>query len=264
MIGNARLRFDPTRTVEGTMATPWPASARATSACGSLPSSTTRGSSWAIRHAASKSCLAPNSGRSRSSGSLARSLDRHGGPSLPARTVTRDGQHAYREEESAGQVRPKGHAGQGQVELAAVHQVEQANASGFDEPDVHAGPRARVAAQKARDHALHRLGGRAQAKAADLSAAEHARALGQRLGPRQQLAAPVQEVLALGRELDAAAHAVEQTNAQLALQVLDLAREGRLADMDAQRGPGDAGRVRDGHEIAEVPELHSMPLRHGL
>ena len=53
-----------------------------------------------------------------------------------------------------------------------------------------------------------------------------------RIGPGQHVSTSFQELLACGGEPDPAPDAVEEAYAELGLEIADLARERRLADVD--------------------------------
>jgi hypothetical protein len=57
-------------------------------------------------------------------------------------------------------------------------------------------------------------------------------------------------------ERHAARDALEERRAELALEVADLPAERRLRDVQAPGGAPEVPLLRDGREIAEVPELH--------
>src|SRR5262245_29850228 len=82
------------------------------------------------------------------------------------------------------------------------------------------------------------------------------RTLHERLGLCEDVAAPREQVLAGGRQLDATADTIEQTNAEFGLEILDLARERGLADVHAQRRLRDAAHPGDTHKVAQMPEFH--------
>jgi hypothetical protein len=57
-----------------------------------------------------------------------------------------------------------------------------------------------------------------------------------RIGPGQHVSTPFQELLTFGGEPDSATDAVEEAEAELGLEVADLSRERRLADVDPKGG----------------------------
>jgi hypothetical protein len=93
---------------------------------------------------------------------------------------------------------------------------------------------------------------------ARLSALERPCPLTDRIGVRQQPAAPPQQVFPLGRELNAAPAAIEQPDVQAGFQCLDLPAKSRLADVQPSGGPSEAASVDDGDERAQVSEVHRL------
>ena len=69
----------------------------------------------------------------------------------------------------------------------------------------------------------------------------------------RRISRALQEVLALGGEVQTAADAVEERQAQLALEVADLARERGLREAQLRGGAGDIAGVGHADEVAEVP-----------
>src|SRR5207302_1942655 len=110
-------------------------------------------------------------------------------------------------------------------------------------PHLDARPRAAEAREERADQALERLGGGAEPQRARPSARQRAGALAQRVRRAQDLARALQEVFALGGEVQTAADAVEERQAQLALEIADLARERGLREAQLRCG-ARAGRTR--------------------
>ncbi len=80
------------------------------------------------------------------------------------------------------------------------------------------------------------------------------------LGAGQQRAGPRHQRPARLGEYDPAAGAVEQLGAQLPFQVADRRAERRLHDQLPARGGGEAALGDDGHEVAELADLHRPTL----
>ena len=72
----------------------------------------------------------------------------------------------------------------------------------------------------------------------------------------QQPTASPQQVLALGCQFDPAADAIEQGNSEFEFKRLDLARCGRLAQMQASMRRGKAAGFRNDDEGLQVPKIH--------
>jgi hypothetical protein len=62
----------------------------------------------------------------------------------------------------------------------------------------------------------------------------------------------------LGRS-NAARQTLKQSNAKLFLQVLDLLAEWRLCDAELFGGMCETAVIGDGHEIAQMPQIHVYP-----
>ena len=67
-----------------------------------------------------------------------------------------------------------------------------------------------------------------------------------------------QEHPARFRQGDVAFAAFQQAHAEILFQRLDLLREGRLRQMQAQRCPSEAQLLGDGHEIAQLAEIEHI------
>jgi hypothetical protein len=80
--------------------------------------------------------------------------------------------------------------------------------------------------------------------------------LDQRVGVGEQSATATQQVLTLGRQLHAAADAVEEPHTEVALEVAHLAPERGLRHVQPRCRTRHAGGVHHGDEIAEVSQLH--------
>ncbi len=83
-------------------------------------------------------------------------------------------------------------------------------------------------------------------------------ARGEGLDAAQQILTPLQKILSFRCQHDAASEPVKEPDTQFPLEIADLAGEGRLRHPKSLRGPGDAGGVGHGDEVAEVAELHAL------
>jgi hypothetical protein len=79
------------------------------------------------------------------------------------------------------------------------------------------------------------------------------------VGLGEHLADLAEEGAPGGGELDAARAAHEQLGAHLLLEVADLPAERRLGDVQPRGRPPEVQLLGDGHEVAEVAELHAGP-----
>ena len=146
-----------------------------------------------------------------------------------------------------------------------LHQVQQPHAAFLGELNLDSGAQASVAREEAGQDALRCLRRGPDSKHSHDAPGQSTSTLANRLRLCQDVATVSQQILALGRELDATTDSIEELHSELRLQVADLAREGRLADVDVLGGPRDAALLGDAHEIAEMPKLHrvpSMPQKH--
>ena len=87
-------------------------------------------------------------------------------------------------------------------------------------------------------------------------ASQRARPFAEELDVLQQPTASPQQVLALGCQFDPAADAIEQRNSEFEFKRLDLARCGRLAQMQASMRRGKAAGFRNDDEGLQVPKIH--------
>jgi hypothetical protein len=115
--------------------------------------------------------------------------------------------------------------------------------------------------QRRRDQCGDGLRRRADPQASDPPAREVAGPHRQRLGLLHQAGGAWKHLLAFGRQHQPLAHPVEQGEADLVLQRLQLPRQGRLADVQRLRGARDIHQLGDGDEeseLANVPHLASL------
>jgi len=178
------------------------------------------------------------------------------------RMVVRDDEHhllvVERLEPEIGlRARPIGDA---DVELAGVQRRDDLVGGELVDPHLHG----RMAAEEDRDAVRDQADvegvrrtdahpprepatARAQRRDALVDLAQCARRVGE-----EQLAR-------LGRH-HLAADALEERLADLLLELADLVRERRLGDVDVRRGAREAQAVGQGHEVAQVSQLHGNPV----
>jgi len=82
--------------------------------------------------------------------------------------------------------------------------------------------------------------------------------LAERLRPGEEVSALGEEVLSLARDAHSTADAIEEPDAEILLELADLAPEGRLTHPKLRRSLRETSRVSDGDEVAEVPEIHDQ------
>jgi hypothetical protein len=110
--------------------------------------------------------------------------------------------------------------------------------------------------QDAREDVQVGRGGEADREATDLAAAGALRDTLRSLGLRENLAGVLEKRAACGCELDAALRPVEEGDPELLLELANLLAEWGLRDLDPRGGATEVQFLRDGEEVAEVPELH--------
>ena len=120
-----------------------------------------------------------------------------------------------------------------EVNIAAFEAIRNAGAAIFDQVDIHGGVSAPISRQKIGEHCLHMLGAATNAQRTCLSSFQRACTLTEGLYVLQELTTASQQVLAFGCKFDPAADAIEQRNSKLSLKSLNLARSGRLAQVQA-------------------------------
>src|SRR5262249_52959841 len=113
-----------------------------------------------------------------------------------------------------------------------------------------------VTRQKIHHHALDPLWRRADPEQAGLPGFESAGPLTHGLRVAQQAPAALQQILALGCQLDAMTDAVEERHAKFGLKSVELPRRSRLRHVQSARGARDTARVGDFDECAQVAEVH--------
>jgi hypothetical protein len=131
------------------------------------------------------------------------------------------------------------------VNIAARKALRHSVTTFFHEVNFDAGMAAPVPGDEFREEILHDLRCRADAEYSSRASLERACALAKRLGFRQKPAAAPKEVLAFGREPDAAANAIEERHAELRFERVDLPGQGRLAQMQGGRGARKTTEVRN-------------------
>ena len=135
-----------------------------------------------------------------------------------------------------------------------VREVERADL----DPDV--GMAAAEARQHRREQAARRRAERADDQRAGLAAGERPAARERLVGGQQDVLRVGEQRLARGRQLDAAGAAREQGAADLALERADLRRQRRLRQAEPHGSPREVQFLRDGHEVAQLAEVHGSQL----
>jgi hypothetical protein len=159
-----------------------------------------------------------------------------------------------------------GHRHERQENLAALESGPQIGASILQQLNFDAGMPPSKTAQKICERILDHLRRSADPQDSSLTFLQRTRSLSEHGGIRQELAAAPEQVFAFRRELDPSPDAVEQRNAQLGLQCMDLSRGGRLTQIEAPGCPVNSTGIHDGDEGTQVAQVHlkSMLFVHRL
>jgi hypothetical protein len=143
-----------------------------------------------------------------------------------------------------------------EVNIAAFEAIRNAGAAILDQVDIHGGVSAPISRQKVGKHCLHVLRAAANSQCACLSAFQRACALTEGFHVLQESTTASQQILAFGCQFDPAADAIEQRNSKLSLKSLDLARSGRLAQVQASMSGSKATGFRNDDECLQVSKIH--------
>ena len=100
------------------------------------------------------------------------------------------------------------------------------------------------------------LGAATNSQRAGLSGSQSACALTEELGILQEPSTASQQVLAFGCQFDPAADAIKQRNPKLSLKSLDLARSGRLAQVQAPMSGGKTSSFRNDDKRMQLSKIH--------
>ena len=148
-----------------------------------------------------------------------------------------------------------------ELEPSAAEEIQEGSRMGLAERNPHAGIAPVKIGEDPRQAPFgERLERRAEPHRPSPAAAERRHLFGGALRLEQQAASPKGEALTGLRQTARSGAAFEERHAELALEAPYLLREGRLRDAEAFRGGGEAHRVGDGQEVAEVAELHIRNL----
>ena len=66
-----------------------------------------------------------------------------------------------------------------------------------------------------------------------------------------------EQVLACGRQLNAAPDHIEQPHTQFSLELMELSGNGGLAEVDPVSRPTQSPRIGDGHKGLQMTQVHS-------
>jgi hypothetical protein len=148
-----------------------------------------------------------------------------------------------------------------ELKLTAFELVQEACPRVFGQPQLDPGVMPTPPSRESSENTLDRHRGGADEKRARVPTLEGAGALVQRLDTGEEVPTSRQQVMAVTGESDPPADALEQPEAELGLEIADLAPQRGLSNSKPRGGLREAPRVGHRGEIAEVPELHrqSMP-----
>src|SRR5262249_23338489 len=141
--------------------------------------------------------------------------------------------------------------------VAAFETARKADAPLLDDMDFDTRMARTVTRQKIHHHALDPLWRCADPEQAGLPGFESASPVTHGLRVAQQTPAALQQILALGCQLDAMTDAVDQRHAEFGLERVELPRRGRLRQVQSDRGARDTAGVGDFDEGAQVAEVHA-------
>ena len=113
----------------------------------------------------------------------------------------------------------------------------------LDQLHLDAGVTRAIAAQKRGEQARYDMRRRRHLERAGIAALERARSVRNRIGAGERLARMPQQVLALRRQAQAASAALEQGNAELRFERLQLTRGSRLTQVQAFGCASNAARI---------------------
>lgn len=131
----------------------------------------------------------------------------------------------------------------------------------FGQPYVHAWMRSLKLWKESCENALHRLGSGPDAQDASAAAAEASGPFDERLRLSEHMPTYPQKVVSFRGELKTAADAVEETHLEFRLEVANLPRECRLANVHTERRFRNARRFGNADKVAEVPPLIAPGIR---
>jgi hypothetical protein len=147
---------------------------------------------------------------------------------------------------------------EGQVGLSTLDELQRASPALFDQMDIHSGSRLQISGEERGKYVLDYLWRGADAELSYFAATHGVRVLDELLGTRQQLAASQQQVFTGTGHAHPAARPLEESDAQLGLEVVDLPPQRGLRDAQSRGGAREGARLGDGDEIAEVTEIHCL------
>jgi hypothetical protein len=159
---------------------------------------------------------------------------------------------AYGKEQPAAQARMSRKRYR-EVELAPFQPLPQAAGTVFGKAYVDVRVMRQILDEKGRQQTFKRQRRHPNPNYTGLSAAQRLRAVAQQTGSPQNLPAARQEISALARQDETAGAPVEERNAELEFEVMDLSRKRRLADVKPLGSAGYSAGVGDRYKVAQMP-----------
>ena len=142
------------------------------------------------------------------------------------------------------------------MDFAALHEPQGADTTLFDQMDVDSRSRLQIPCEERRQDVLDHLRRASDAKTPDFTAPHGQGMLSELVDAGEQLAAPKQQAFARAGYTDPAARALEESDTQLRLEIVDLPPQRRLGDVQLGGGPGEGARLGDRDEVTEVAQIH--------
>lgn len=147
------------------------------------------------------------------------------------------GEGPHRKQEAPFEVIVASAERQGEMDFAPLDEARRTHPALFDEMDGDARARFQVPGQEGREHALDHLRRAPDTQSPDIPAADRLRVLGQLTDPIEKLATPIHEAFSCAGQTDPASGALEESNTQLALEIVDLSPQRGLGDAQVRGGP---------------------------
>ena len=151
------------------------------------------------------------------------------------------------------------------VYLTAFQHRQQLGTDRVEQLHLNIGIALRVAVQKIRNDTFQVLRGRCHLQHPGVPAPEQLRLLADGTGVVQETSAMAEQLLAFAGQKETAPDTIEKLEAELLLEIADLARQGRLCNAQAQRRLGDGAEFGNCDEVRVCRRSMSLPMpdRHG-
>jgi hypothetical protein len=147
------------------------------------------------------------------------------------------------------------------MNISAIESAGQAAPSVLYKMDLDAGVPSSIDRNKIHQWALDRLRRGAHPKYPGLPGLEGAGPLAKGLGVSQQTTSAPKQIVALRRQAHPSPEAIEQLQAQLRLERVNLSGRRRLSHIEASRGASDAAGIRYRDKGTEIPKVHPFMIQ---